>query len=142
MTEFDITSPVDREKLLAAILPETASQHHELLKRVFEAEIACRRSGKDHAFFENLYWCAFLLFIVGDPGDTEAMWRAKHINMDTGCNFDAENMVGAGADETVAYLDRQGLHDIARYILSCTDLWEHARLESWKIERRRYFYGI
>jgi len=141
MIEFDITTPAGREQVLSKILPESAKQHHQMLRQLFGAEIEYRRRDENHEFFENLYWCAYLLFTVGDPIDTESMWKAKHINMDTGCGFDVENMVGAGVDETVAYLDKQGLRDISRYILSCTELRDQSHVESWAAERRRYFYG-
>jgi hypothetical protein len=36
-----------------------------------------------------------LLYLVGDPADVAVMWEAKHINMDTGCGFDGQFLVGA-----------------------------------------------
>jgi hypothetical protein len=141
MIEFDIATPASREQVLLSILPESAKQHHQMLRQLFAAEIEYRRSEENHEYFENIYWCAFLLFMTGDPSDSEVMWRAKHIDMDIGCGFDAENMVGAGVDQTVAYLDKHGFHDIACYILSCTDLRDRSHIESWALERHRYFYG-
>ncbi|WP_141832680.1 hypothetical protein [Herbaspirillum sp. SJZ107] len=141
MTEFDITTSAGREQALSHILPESAKQHHEMLRQLFVAEMEYRRRDDDHDYFENIYWCAYLLFKVGDPSDSEVMWRAKHINMDTGCGFDTENLVGAGVDETVTYLDKHGFRDIARYILSCTELRDRSHIESWTLDRHRYFYG-
>ncbi|TQK07587.1 hypothetical protein FBX97_2872 [Herbaspirillum sp. SJZ107] len=112
-----------------------------MLRQLFVAEMEYRRRDDDHDYFENIYWCAYLLFKVGDPSDSEVMWRAKHINMDTGCGFDTENLVGAGVDETVTYLDKHGFRDIARYILSCTELRDRSHIESWTLDRHRYFYG-
>ena len=36
------------------------------------------------------------------------MWEAKNIDMDTGCGFDTQFMVGAGVDATMKYLEDQG----------------------------------
>jgi hypothetical protein len=141
MTEVDIATPASREQALSNILPESAKQHHQMLRQLFAAEMEYRRRDENDEYFENLYWCAYLLFKVGDPSDSEVMWRAKHINTDTGRGFDAENMFGAGVDETVAYMDKNGFHDIARYILSCTELRDRSHIELWALERRRYFYG-
>jgi hypothetical protein len=140
MTEFDTTTPAGREQALSKILPESAKQHHEMLRQLFMAEMEYRRHDDDQEYFENIYWCAYLLFKVGDPSDSEVMWRAKHINMDTGCGFDTENMVGAGVDETVAYLNKYGFQDIARYILSCPELRDQSHIELWALDRHRYFY--
>lgn len=103
--------------------------------------MAYRQRNVNLDYVDNLYWCAYLLFMVGDPGDTETMWRAKHINMDTACGFDAENMIGAGANHTIAYLDKHALHDISRYLRSREDLWDPSRIASWAMQRRRYFCG-
>jgi hypothetical protein len=36
------------------------------------------------------------------------MWEAKNIDMDTGCGFDTQFMVGARVDETIEYLEEHG----------------------------------
>jgi len=53
-------------------------------------------------YYENLYWCALLLYFVGDPADVPLMWEAKHIDMDTAFGFDTQFMFGAGVDATIA----------------------------------------
>lgn len=39
MIEFDITTPARREQVLSEILPESAKQHHQMLRQLFAAEI-------------------------------------------------------------------------------------------------------
>jgi len=124
MPQFSIDSPSDREATLRGILPESAKARHELLRKIFLAEMDYRREGEDHEYFENIYWCAYLLFLVGDPSDTEPMWRAKHLDMDIGSGFDMEYMVGAGVKQTVDYLSQQGLERIA------DDISEHFPADS------------
>lgn len=65
-------------------------------------------------FFENLYWCAFLLHLIGDPADVPMMWQAKHSDFDTAAGFDVQFLLGAGAETTLTYLTGHARADIAR----------------------------
>lgn len=141
MTDFDVNSPSARERVLRNITPESAKEHQVILRRIFREEIHYRRKDEDHEHFENIYWCAYLLFHVGDPGDVELMWIAKNLNMDTGCGFDVENMVGAGLERTVEYLREKALDDAAGYIAKCIPSGSHLAIEEWSRARRDYFYG-
>jgi len=140
MTEADIHSPSSREQALRNILPEDAKQHQPLLQEIFRREMEYRKSEGDQEYFENLYWCAYLLFHVADLRDVESMWVAKHLNMDTGCGFDVENMVGAGAGQTIEYLRQQGADEAADYIEECLPEDSQTEIEQWSRDRRRYFY--
>jgi len=93
---MNIDTPKSREIVLASIRPENAPTNHELLLKILDKEIEYRREDADWDYYENLYWCGFLLFCVGDTRDTKIMWDAKNINMDTSCGFDIQNLIGAG----------------------------------------------
>ena len=70
------------------------------------------------------------------------MWRAKHINFDTGTGFSVENLFGAGVPETLAHLRAHGHAEIAeklehRYV----DEHLFADLEGWSRQQEYYFYA-
>ncbi len=111
------------------------------MQSIVREEIHCRERGEDHDYFENVYWCAYLLFHVGDPVDVELMWIAKNLNMDTGCGFDVENMVGAGVAQTIEYLRQRELDDAADYISDCIQGRSQQTIETWSRDRRDFFYG-
>jgi hypothetical protein len=86
----------DASGLLRAIL------QREVIYRKGEGVDEGEREGDD--YFENIYWCAFLLWRVGDLGDVIELWRAKKSSFDTWCAFDIQFLIGAGLDETIRYL--------------------------------------
>ncbi|MCE7003345.1 hypothetical protein LWC34_10975 [Kibdelosporangium philippinense] len=143
-----MAGPIDtqagRAELLAAIAPDTAERQHALIRQIFHAEFEARSkawsvdSDFDGDYFENLYWSAFLLYLVGDPSDVPMMWRAKHIDFDTGCGFDVQNMLGAGAAATLAYLTEHGHDDIAEALSRYPEL--HDDPQDWEEARREYFW--
>ena len=155
--EFDIESPAARKKLLRAISPEGASRHHSVLRQIFEAEVEFRRRleyddlgdadwdpawGEDDNYFENVYWCAWLLFLIGDPADVPAMWHAKYkVEFDLECCFDEESMLGAGPERTVAWLRDQGMHEIADGLSWWCKEDRTEQLARWSADRSRYFLG-
>lgn len=141
MTDLDIRSPSKREHVLRSISPEAAREHEALLRQIFREEIAYRQRDEDHEYFENIYWCAYLLFHVADPGDAELMWIAKNLNMDVGCGFDVENMVGAGVEPTIQYLRQKDLGKAADYIAKCLRDHSQQTIDDWRKGRRRHFYG-
>jgi hypothetical protein len=72
-----------------------------------------RRTHGSDEYFENLYWCAFLLNLVGDPSDVPMMWEAKHIDFDTGAGFDVQFLLGASVEPTFDYLLHHGYDDLS-----------------------------
>lgn len=136
-----LADPSYRESLLSRVAPDRDSARlwRGRLLQLFELEMAYRRHNDDgDAHYENLYWCAFLLYLAGDPSDVPLMWGARHINMDTGCGFDAENMLGAGAEATMAYLAQAGLNEAVTYLRSRAS---QVDLAQWEASRIAYFYG-
>lgn len=147
--EFNLDLPSQRRKLLTAIQPERKAvieMHSELLG-LFKKEMDFRRNGEneddDEApddSFENLYWCALLLYLVGDLSDVELLWEAKFINFDTSCGFDGQFLVGAGFDQTVRYLADRKLNDIAKYLERMKECGDFDDLSEWEKVRIEYFY--
>lgn len=135
----ELTDPAGRARVLGGIEPARAGAHHERLRAIFRAEMADRRRGGDSEFFENLYWCAFLLYRVGDPADVPMMWAAKFIDFDTSCGFDVQFLLSAGPERTLAYLSAHGHEEIARRLAGYPEL--HDDLAGWETFRRDYFYA-
>jgi hypothetical protein len=155
--DMDIETPAARKRTLRAIAPEDASKFHSLLRRMFTVEVEFRRRlayddlgdddwdpawGEDDDYFENVYWCAWLLFLIGDPADVPAMWHAKYkVEFDLQCGFDTESMLGAGPTRTVAWLREQGMHEIADGLAWWCEDNRSDQLARWSADRRRYFIG-
>lgn len=156
--DIDIETPADRKRALRAIAPEDASSHHSLLRHIFTAEVEFRRRlahdnlgdddwdpawGQDDNYFENVYWCAWLLFLVGDPADVPAMWHAKYeVEFDLQCGFDTESMLGGDPTRTIAWLREKGMHEIADGLAQWCKGDCREQLARWSADRRHYFLGI
>jgi hypothetical protein len=97
-----------------------------------------RRTTGGDEYFENLYWCAFLLQLAGDPSDVPALWQAKHLDFDTAAGFDIQFLLGAGAETTLTWLRTQGHTDIADGLGEYPELDED--LHEWAEHRRSYSY--
>lgn len=76
-----------------------------LLRQIFDYELAWRESPEEGVGdeFENIYLCAFLLFLAGDPADSPRLYRAKFgtSDFDLATGFDAQAIFGAGRSETL-----------------------------------------
>jgi hypothetical protein len=145
IASYDLNDGRSRQQLLEKIPPDRAAvkKLHQILLDLFRREIASRRrEGYDleDDLFENLYWCALLLYLVGDPADVPLMWEAKHINMDTGCGFDGQFLVGAGVEETIKYLEEHGQKAPADYLKDLKSFKELDDLQGWERFRINYFY--
>ena len=144
-SSYDLNSPRDRRALLLKIPPkrEVLRAHHPELLDLFRREMQFRR-GDDSAdeadYFEHLYWCALLLYLVGDPADAPLMWEAKNINMDTGCGFDGQFLVGAGVEETIKYLENGGHTAPADYLKKLQACKDFDDLPGWERFRIHYYY--
>jgi hypothetical protein len=145
---LDLNLPRDRREALKAIPPDRSSvkQFHNKLLDIFRREmefreaLSSRKAVDDAGYFESIYQCALLLYLVGDPADVPLMWDAKHIDMDVGVGFDVQFLVGAGVAETVAYLKTQGHLPIASYLEDARSYKEFDNLERWERFRINYFY--
>jgi len=144
LTREDLESPEGRRSALAKIPPkrEIVKPLHAKLREIFRREMKFREAlghgsvTDDADYFESLYHCGLLLYLVGDPADVPLMWEAKHIDMDTGSGFDVEFFVGAGVENTITYLRESGHRKIADYLVE----EELDDLKEWEQFRIRYFY--
>lgn len=125
-----------RAEALATIDPAHPSRHHAELRSILAAEVAYRRDGGEE-YFENLYWCAYLLFCIGDLNDVDVLWDAKHTTFDAACGFDGEALLGAGLEATVRHVNSIGRPEIATYLV---ELSVDLDLPAWAAFRRAYFY--
>mgnify|MGYP006990208088 FL=1 len=78
---------------------------------------------------DNTYDCplsiicsTYLLYRLGDLNDVKSIWNAKCIDYDSYFEIDGQFLVGAGVDETIAFLRRKRgriakfiIKDIKRY---------------------------
>ena len=142
-----LSSPAFREALYRHIHPKANSAHLPLLRLLFTLEQEYRSSEElqeadDYAHFENLYWCAFFLFQVGDITDVIQMWRAKNIDMDTACGFDAQFMVGSGPEQTIADLQHSPESDaqeLCDYLQANIDSGTFSNLRRWYDQKVSYY---
>ncbi|MFG2004239.1 hypothetical protein ACGFNU_34275 [Spirillospora sp. NPDC048911] len=130
--------PLDRQRLLDDIDPHDVGEQHALLREIFQAEMRQRPDTGGDEFFENLYHCAFLLYLIGDPSDVPMMWQAKHLDFDTSIGFDVQFLLGAGVKATLDYLNAHGRADIAQALAEYEETSED--LHEWEAFRRDYFY--
>lgn len=129
-----------RERVYACL--HDRPSHPNLLRRLLVHEVELRRSDPATDAFENLYWCALLLHQIGRVEDVLPMWRAKHTDFDTGVGFDIQFLVGAGVDETLAFLESAEDPDAARaraHLIACREGGDFDDLPSWLARRRAYF---
>lgn len=150
----DLSTPAKRKAVLLGIDPGDPALHHEVLRQIFPLEVARRIGDEDEEDpadddeSENVYQCAFLLHLIGDPADAPALAAAKYrtYDMDLGIGFDCEFILGAGVQETLDYLDSHGHADLADEVRQALPFLNHDRdgevdLKRWVDFRRTYFYG-
>lgn len=121
---------------------QSVSTTAALLRTILEREVSYRETGGCLEYFENLYWCAFLLWRVGEVVDVIPLWRAKNIDFDTGCGLDVQFLVGAGLDETIRYLRStpgSEAHAALDYILECKKIGDFDAMQEWAKWREEYF---
>lgn len=89
---------------------------------------------------EYLRILCFLLFSIGNVEDCELIWKAKMLNMDTGCMVDAVYLCGAGYNKTLLYLKNK---DDFKQVKQCIVeyIGEEFRKEE-VIEEFMNYYGI
>lgn len=140
-----ILSNADRRATVyRAMHPQPEPSHAPLLRALLAHEVAVRSdpSGDDDDRFENLYWCGLLLSQIGDVRDVPTLWRAKKTDFDTGCGFDVQFLVGAGVEETLAFLARSedpAASEAAAYISKCAKAGDFDDLAGWRAFRSGYF---
>jgi hypothetical protein len=141
----DFSNPASRVLALKSIPPDRQSAANEraMLLSLLEREMEYRKKDIECEYYENLYLCAFLLYLAGDPADAVLIWKAKHINMDTGFGLDGQSLVGAGVEQTVRYLEAKGENKIVDYIrrLQESGDLDVDALTDWEKAKAQYFYA-
>ena len=142
-----LDSPAFRESLYRHIHPKAEPDQLLLMRVLFSLECHYRSQDEDQDdddfdYFENIYWCALFLYQIGDVTDSLPIWRAKHINMDTGCGFDAQFLVGAGLEETCTYLEQSEDPDAVlalEYIRTNLNSGTFSDLDDWYEAHVQYY---
>ncbi|MGA2886540.1 MAG: hypothetical protein ABSE51_00710 [Terracidiphilus sp.] len=137
---YDQSLPRARRAVLTAIPPDrtTVKAYHRELLDIFRKEIDFRKSLSsrevvDEAdYFESIYHCALMRYLIGDPADVLLMWEAKHIDMDMSCGFDIQFTVGAGVSETIAHLTAHSHAKIADFLQGLRAHKDFDNLEKWE----------
>lgn len=141
-----IASPGGRRQIYELLQGKALDPFHALIRAMFEQEMRyrkapseCEADAEDEDAISGIYRCAFLLYQIGDPEDVFMLWAAKLLNMDVYCMLGAQYFVGAGINETLAFLEDSGRVEsgkILEYLKSSFDAphaldeqrqWEEAR---------------
>lgn len=148
ITDEQLRDPASRRRILESIPPnrEAARENREALLRIFAIEADRRRredewTDAESEYYENLYWCAFLLYLAGEPRDAVPMWHTKYIDMGTGSGMDCQFLVGAGVDRMLRFLEDSGECEMLADIKEFQACGDFDYLEAWEKDRIRYFYG-
>lgn len=82
----------------------------------------------------------FLLFSIGYVEDCELIWKAKMLNMDTGCMIDTVYLCGAGYNETILYMNKRGdMEKIKQYIV---EFISNEFIKDEVIDEFKGYYGV
>jgi hypothetical protein len=143
--DHDLPTPRSRREALRLVSLDDPVPDHALLRQVFEYEMDWRESPEEGVDdeFENIYLCAFLLFVVGDPADSRLLYRAKFGtgDFDLAAGFDAQAIFGAGRSETLQWLATNGFANEHARLTEWLARWEDPTIENWAEFRRGYFYS-
>ena len=140
----------DFRKLLYKKLHRDFSyKYAELIRKLFaievkEREALCSYDSNVAREIDNTYDCplsiicsTYLLYRLGDLNDVKSIWNAKCIDYDSYFEIDGQFLVGAGVDETIAFLRRKRgriaksiIKDIKRY--KRQGAFEQSAYTNWK----------
>jgi hypothetical protein len=138
-----LADPAFRGQIYRSLHPNPDSADHALLLRLLELEMKYRGDDTNSGeHFENLYWCGLLVQRLGIITDVLPLWRAKNVNFDASCGFDAQFLVGAGVEQTLDYLSRTDhpqAKDAYDYLIICRDAQDFEDLDLWLESRISYF---
>ncbi|MGC6173600.1 hypothetical protein [Lacrimispora sp. 38-1] len=129
---------MDREELLInryGVYPK--EEYRDEIRKLLIEEIDNELFSESH---ECLRILCFLLFSIGNVKDCELIWKAKMLNMDTGCMVDTVYLCGAGYNKTLLYLNnKEGLEKMKQYIVK--NIGQEFRKDE-VIEEFKNYYGL
>jgi len=99
-----------REALCRELNRTLQKEDRYFIHYLLEQEILYHRALPGGVYF-NIQRCAYLLFRLGYVDDSLLIWRAKTVNFDTHCGVDVQLLVGAGVEDTIAWLKNEGSLD-------------------------------
>ena len=106
---------MDREDLIISkygVNPK--EEDRDEIRKLLIKEIDNEPCSENH---ECLRILCFLLFSIGTVDDCELIWKAKMLNMDTGCMIESVYLCGAGYDKTLIYLsNKEGMEKVKQNI--------------------------
>jgi hypothetical protein len=137
-TNYQRSEIMDREDLLISkygVYPK--EEYRDEIRKLLIEEIDSELFSESH---ECLRILCFLLFSIGNVEDCELIWKAKMLNMDTGCMIDTVYLCGAGYNKTLFYLiNKEDLEKMKQYIVK--NIGEEFRKDE-VIEEFMDYYGI
>ena len=105
-----LSDAAERQKLYRQLVGGPLESFAPLIREAFRREVAYRKalwdgtSEESDEYYEGIYQCAFLLYRLAAVEDLASLWTAKHLNMDVGSSLGAEFFVGAGVEQSMAFL--------------------------------------
>jgi hypothetical protein len=112
-----------------------------LARHIIKLDITSRRD-ETSGMSDELRLSALLLYKIGNVEDAPLLWEAKTVNFDTFCGLDIQLLVGAGVDETLAYLNGLGDEEslkASEYIEDCRGTGDFDHLDGYAEEWDKYF---
>ena len=92
--------------------------HHAEIRQLLEIEI--KEHDDSEGCGEYLRVLCFMLFFIGKVEDSVLIWKAKMLNMDTGCMIDVGLLCGAGFEQTRTFIkDSPVLCKMKSYMEKC-----------------------
>jgi hypothetical protein len=143
-----LTSLATRKALYDLLPVAPAADDRELLIALFDEEIRYRSAlwhgtiEDEGDAYENIYWCAYLLYKVGDVRDVLLLWKAKRLNQDVGTELGIQYFLGAGSQPTIDFLrhsEEAAAADILKYVEESVRSPYFDGVDGFDKDRLRYF---
>lgn len=149
-----------RKLLYKEINKYFSHEYAKLIRKMFSIEVKARTVfySYDLDFKEIEYdetydcptsikCCTYLLYSLGNLDDVKSIWNAKCIDFDSYFELDGQLLVGAGVDETIAFMQNDKdeiaeliLKDVKRY--KEQGAFEDLPYTKWKDNMKKYIENI
>lgn len=109
------------------------------IRQMLENEIQTHSNNEGCGEFLRVL--CFMLFFIGEVEDSTLIWKAKTLNMDTGCMIDVGLLCGAGYKQTITFIkDSSIMEDMKLYLEKCHDAGDEFDKEKI-IQNFKAYYG-